>query len=442
MSGRFTLFSGEAAADSTGFEARPGAVLLELGGGLPRLLASGRTGEVERHPAAAGATRRALPRSVLLPALVNAHCHLDLTAIGPRPYDPAGGFTGWVDMIRAERRADGHDPAGAVREGVRRSLAGGVVAVGDIAGAMRAEAHEALRESSLMGVSFVEFFGAGARQAGAIAAMEALVERERRDRSPADAGPARVRLGLQPHATYSAGLALYRAAGRLQRRFGVPLATHLAETIDELEFIARGTGPMQDLIRRVGAWDDSVLDDLGRGKRPVTHLIGPLTASVFLAAHVNAINDEEIEALARTRTSVVFCPRAWEYFGHGRTLGPHRWRDMLEAGINVALGTDSIINLPPEESGRISPLDDARRLHTRERADPRVLLGMATTNGARALGLDPAWFTLAPPGGTEGRPIAGLIAVDAGEGAAGASALEAVMRSSAPAVLLAGVPPR
>ena len=79
---------------------------------------------------------------------------------------------------------------------------------------------------------------------------------------------------------------------------------------------------------------------------------------------------------------------------------------MLAAGINGALGTDSVASLPSDEADRLSPLDEMRLLWRRDATDATTLLAMGTVNGARALGLDEGRFTLSPG------PLSGLIGVD------------------------------
>jgi cytosine/adenosine deaminase-related metal-dependent hydrolase len=111
---------------------------------------------------------------------------------------------------------------------------------------------------------------------------------------------------------------------------------------------------------------------------------------------------------------------------------------MLVAGITVALGTDSIINLPPPgtdaDSWRISVLDEMRRLWKRDRTDPRTLLAMATTNGAAALGLARGEFLF-----ESGGPLLGLVALDVRGSDLHAPGLERALSSeSAPILLLAG----
>jgi cytosine/adenosine deaminase-related metal-dependent hydrolase len=195
-----------------------------------------------------------------------------------------------------------------------------------------------------------------------------------------------------------------------------PLATHLAETVEEQEFIANGRGPHREFLERIGVWSREALDDFGRGRTPVEHLFEVLRSSPFVAAHVNDADDEAIRLLSLTRTTVAYCPRASDYFGAAERFGPHRYRDMLAAGINVALGTDSIVNLPGDAAtvagGGMSVLDEMRHLFRRDASDPVTLLKLGTLNGALALGLEPGLFRL---GGeyAGGREIAGLVAVEA-----------------------------
>ncbi|MFN0134338.1 MAG: amidohydrolase family protein [Phycisphaerales bacterium] len=430
-------------ADCTGVTTAPRSAEEGEPGVGWELLAVGSIGEVEGHQAAAGATRRDLPNSLLIPGLVNAHCHLDLTEVGPRPYDPAVGFVGWLDVVRRSRPTDAEGIRRAVARGIELSLLGGTVAVGDIAGAPggrpNLEAWRVLRESALAGVSFLEFFGIGkGRERGREAVRLALDEAER-DGARADG---QMRLGLQPHAPNSVDRRLYEWAAAEATARGMPLATHLAETREERQFVAEGVGPQREFLEALGLWDESVLECVGRGQHPVRHLAPVLAAARFLVAHVNdAARREEsdggdvIEVLARTGTSVAYCPRASAYFGAPERLGPHRYLSMLAAGVNVALGTDSIINLPIEAARErgISVLDEMRLLSRRDGTDAITLLRMATTNGARALGLDPGEFRFRVPG-----RLAGLVAVDLGGEAARSAegVLEAALRSEAPARLI------
>jgi cytosine/adenosine deaminase-related metal-dependent hydrolase len=365
--------------DGAGIAAAPGVVLLEG----RRIVAAG-------APQSVGMPADALVvdhlDAVVMPALVNAHCHLDLSHIGPVGFE--GGFARWLENVRDRRATTDDAIAASVGRGIEMITAGGTALVGDIAGAGSPVPLEVLRRAPLAGVSYVEVFGHGRRQGGAIAAMRRTVA--------LDGGEAGgVRLGLQPHAPYSCGPEVYREAAAL----GVPLATHLAETVDEIRFVAEREGPFVDLLKGLGAWDETIE---AHHRHPVEAVAEWIDAASCLAAHVNYVEAAHLPLLAARGFRVVYCPRASRYFGHpvpGRT--GHRYRSMLEMGIDVALGTDSVLCLDTPD--RMSVLDEMRLLHGRDGTDPRLLLRMATVNGASALGVDPTFVTLAPG------PVAGLL---------------------------------
>lgn len=369
-------------ADATGVKGSPGAILIENG----EIVAAGAVTEIGECP---GADRLELPDSVVLPGLVNAHAHLDLTHIGPLPH--GNDFAAWLDRILDERRAVSDDGIRqSVLKGASLSIEGGTVLVGDISGAWSLEPIHALRESALAGVSYLEVFGIGENQSRAAERLREIV-------SGIALEEGGVRLGVSPHAPYTCGIELYEAAIRV----GLPIATHLAESLEELQFTATGDGAFANLLKKIGVWDQSIA---GHSCHPVK-LLGDQFAHVpLIAAHLNYVDDDCIEQMAQMPITVAYCPRASAYFGHPhQEHAPHRYRDMLSAGINVALGTDSIVCL--DTADRISVLDDMRFLHRRDGTDPTTLLQMATINGAKGLGFDQRLVTFDPG------PIAGIVAV-------------------------------
>lgn len=423
-----------AIADAITDTTAPGSLLLNIHPDQVSILAAG-TPESVNAPGLPTPDRTIdLPGHLLIPALVNAHTHLDLTHIGPVAHDPADGFVAWVDHIRSNRRSTPEGIADSVRAGIGLSVAGGSVAVGDIAGApagrFSTTPARVLAASRLAGVSFLEFFGIGTTAPGAIERLERFA-REDLPEMLAEMEQTPVRFGLQPHAPNTVDLGVYRWVAALGARHGLPLSTHLGETIEEREFIRSGTGPQRAMLERFGFWDPSVLHHVGKGLHPVAHLGPVLRSHRVLCAHVNDATDHAIAVLAGSGTPVVYCPRASAYFGADRSFGPHRYRDMLSAGVRVCLGTDSIVNLDTPD--RISVLDEMRLLHRRDGTDRRTLLAMGTINGAAALGLSQAAVTLAPG------PLAGLLAlpIDAQgpRGAAGDPWARAMSGNAPPTVL-------
>lgn len=358
-----------------------------------------------------------LPDAVLVPGFVNAHCHLDLTLVGPRDRPETGGFSAWLQVIRDNRPQEPADIVAAVQRGIELSIAGGVVAVGDIAGCVRSGPTlvpwQTLRRSALGGVSFLEFFAFGSMRDAALKRLRSTLD---------DAGPDRAMLGLQPHAPYSVSRTAYESVAEHAARLDLPLSTHLAETLDERSFIARASGPQRDFIEALNIWHESEAEHIGKGEHPVAHLAPLLARRPWLLAHLNDCPDAALDRLASTSCSVAYCPRASAYFDAPEALGPHRYRDMLARGINVCLGTDSIVNLPAaaatESTGGLSPLDDARLLYRRDATDPADLLAMLTINGARALGLDESAFAFTP-----NHALAGVCAVPVPAGSASPAGL-------------------
>jgi cytosine/adenosine deaminase-related metal-dependent hydrolase len=336
-------------------------ILIEQG----RVLAVGRADDLP----AADARWVEYPSSIVIPGLVNAHTHLELTAVGqlPRP----ASFVDWILALRAGAMAvlgDAARVAESARRGLADSLRFGVTTVGDIT-LNPLVTREVLRDSPIRGVSFGEVLG----MAGRIGQME-----ERLGAAVSQAFDREdFRAGIEPHAPYSLDLAGYRRCLEEARSRGLPLATHLAETPDEGEFLARHTGEFRRLWDALGGWTEGVSRAEGGPIRAMQG-IGLLDYPAVLA-HVNYVDDEELSILAGGRASVVYCPRTHAYFGHR----PHRFTEMLARGINVAIGTDSAASSPD-----LDLMEDLRLVH-RQRPDVAVetLFEMATVRGARALGM-------------------------------------------------------
>lgn len=363
------------------------------------MLAIGSADEVRTHPAWASATHRDLPGAVVAPALVNAHTHLDLTHIGPQPFGE-GGFSAWIDMVRSGRLVEDDAIAQSTRQGVAMLHKGGTVAVGDIVGTVNGAPSlapvRALDDAGVLGTAFLEFF---ALSPDGSPGTDRAIEHSR------ELQPQTIGLGLQPHAPYSASPRAYERA----RERGLPMCTHLAESMAERQIVAEGAGPMRDMLAGWGLWTDGVAALFGQGRSPVRHLQDYLAD--MLVVHLNDLGDADIELLAKAGSRVAYCPRSSAYFGADSVFGPHRYRDLLAAGVPVALGTDSIINLPPESVATrgICVLDEARLLLERDGTEPGVLLEMLYAHGPAAAGLPGEAFRM-----EAGAELAGLIVVDCG----------------------------
>jgi cytosine/adenosine deaminase-related metal-dependent hydrolase len=306
-----------------------------------------------------------LPRSVLLPGLINAHVHLELSNCECGA-SPGGTFGDWILSLRDRMRIDPANQeqsiADAVKNGIDQCLRFGVTCVGDITSAIEIS-RGVLRSSPLRAVSFGEALGlAKLRQRFVLSLERAANVMEQSER---------LRIGISPHAPYSVDL---------------PLATHLAESAEEEAFLKHHTGMFREIWNKLGLWDESVTTYPGS---PIAFAksIGLLDYPTLLA-HVNYCDDTEMDLLANGTASVVYCPRTHAYFGHP----PHSWREMLAKGINVAVGTDSCASSPD-----LNLLDDLRLLRKIAPEVPaEVIWEMATTHAARALMLHEAVGALSP----------------------------------------------
>lgn len=320
------------------------------------------------------------PDTLLLPGLVNAHVHLELSHLtpGPPPPDPASWL---LNVIRAAPQPgfEGDDAVRIATEfGIAECLRFGVTTVGDIT-TRPAVTRAALARSPLSAVSYGEVRAMAARRTLLEPRIEAALD-------PTNASDT-LHVGLSPHAPYSIEAAGYQRCLDLARRAGLPLTTHLAEFAEEAEFLDHHTGPFRQLWDALSAWDDQVPRIRG-GPIQLAHALGLLDYPGCLLAHVNYCTDADLDLLARGRAGVVYCPRTHAYFGHP----PHRWRDMLARGINVAVGTDSRASSPD-----LNLLDDLR--HLRRLAPdvpPLMLWELATSRAARAIGLSGLVGSLEP----------------------------------------------
>lgn len=345
-----------------------------------RVEAIGTEAQIDHHPGAQRAERLDRRDCVLIPGLVNAHTHLDLTHIGPREFGEFEHFAAWLDMIRQNRLEDPHAIAESVRQGVARSLAGGTVLVGDIAGCVKGQP-SALAGMALIGqpinaVSFVEFFSLNEKwqsvvhqavmQQGLLAKVAAASE---------DGG--HVMAGISPHAPYSvmpeAFACLLDPAdpmGRLMVQGHVPIMMHVAESLSERQFIHDGSGPIRALVERLGLFTPALQQRVGHGLTPLQHVARAIDARAgadgarLIGVHLNDVQDVDLEQ-GCVMQHAAYCPRSSSYFKHDVDMGPHRYREIIEGGSLLALGTDSIVNLDTPD--RISVLDEGRRLYRQAR---------------------------------------------------------------------------
>lgn len=350
-----------------------------------------------------------LGHGVLLPGLVNAHCHLELTHLAGR-VDGSRGFVNWVEGLLEQRARDTvTDVEAGIARGIAAALATGTAAIGDVSNTLLSV--PALAASPLRAVVFHELLGWDPAAAPAILSAADRRLGEAGGRSPAP----NVGIRLAAHAPHSVSAELMR--GIVAR--GGPAAVHLAESREESDFVREAGGEWAAFLSRRGLGHVAFA---GTGEGPVRHLdrIGGLRRGT-LCAHCVMAEADDCRLLAARGAAVVLCPRSNRALGLGRAPLP----DLLGAGVVCALGTDS-----PASAPSLDLLQDAAALH---RDWPEVeaarIVRMATLDGARALGLPglgdiavghPAALAFAPGPARIDDPFAFLVSGEASAGPVGA----------------------
>ena len=318
----------------------------------------------------------------LVPGLVNAHTHLEFSDLDQPLGHPGIPFTDWILHVvqnRAQQPVDAQarlkQKSAALRAGIEESAAAGVVGIGEIAsspfhcGLYRKILDQCGRDSLLINV-FLEQLGRDLEQLDArLRQLDTELSNFPRDDQ--------VSIGLSPHAPYSVHPELLSSMVGIAQQQHLTVAMHLAETKAELQLLAQRDGPFVDALKKLRAWFP---ESYPMGESVIDVLKQMNGVERLLIVHANYFDDSALDYLS-TRdkaTSVVYCPRTADYFGHL----DHPFPKMIERGINVAVGTDSRASNPD--------LDVFAELQwIRERYPkfcPETILRMGTINGASALG--------------------------------------------------------
>ena len=269
--------------------------------------------------------------AAILPGLVNAHTHLELSYL--RGEVPGGStFVEWIRSVMAAR-SRGLDPAApeileAIQSAIDESLASGTALVGDISNTLVTV--ELLERSPLAALVFYELIRFNAPD------PEDLV-RQALDRLGALRVDDRVRASLAAHAPYSVGPGLLRGIrAAVERRALGACSVHLSESAEELEFIQTGTGPWRALLEGLGSWDPSWV---APGVTPVEYLDGAgFLGPMVLAVHGVHMVANDLERLGSHGATLVTCPRSNRHTGAG--VPPVE--EFYRSGVRVAVGTDSL----------------------------------------------------------------------------------------------------
>ena len=310
----------------------------------------------------------------LMPGLVNAHCHLELTAM--RGFLEDLEFRRWILRLTFARRAvlDRDALLDSARYGVEEGVRAGITSYADTCES--GVVMQALREAGVRGVMYQEVFGPDPAQ------CETSI-RELREKV---AGlryleTALVRLGVSPHAPYTVSDDLFRATAQLAREQRLPMAIHIAESEIEHQLVASASGAFAEGLRRRG------IAVAPRASSPIALLesLGVLEVKPLLI-HCVRVDDADIARISGASCCVAHCPASNAKLGHG--IAPVD--ELRAAGVIVGIGSDSMASnnrMDILAEARLVLLGQRARLGSSETPDAAEVLEMATLGGATAIGV-------------------------------------------------------
>ncbi|MCA9321679.1 MAG: amidohydrolase family protein [Planctomycetes bacterium] len=324
--------------------------------------------------------------AVIFPGFVNAHAHLGCSFLAGVADD--AGFFEWITggiqprVMRALDQEQGRI-RDCARAAARELLAGGTTCVAE--GFFHDAGAEAGAAAGLRGRFHREFFGARAPDLDEYLARvrDQIADDQAQDWSGWE-------YGLAPHSLYTCPAAVLALLRDESKARGLPLTLHLDESPEEHLAFRDRRGPLWELL------SEGDPTRFRTGLRPVELIqeLGILETSPVLV-HLVQIEPADVAILADSQAGVVHCPSS----NLRLAVGTAPVLDLIEAGVAVALGTDSLAStgrLDMFEEMRLFLLGQRGRYATTRGLNTQRALELATLGGARVLGLDALIGTLTP----------------------------------------------
>ncbi len=311
-----------------------------------------------------------LDDAILMPGLVNLHTHIELPKSLYKIRTKT--FADWVlNLVAAKKKLTQTDFNNAVSAGIKYSVKTGTTTIGEIC--THDVSSSLLEQSGLHAVIFYEIISMD-QSSNPFPAFSV-------------AATPLIHVGISPHTPYTVSEKTLRLINGYTKKHHLLLAMHVAESKDEIRLLQRKKSGLEKLYQ-LAHWD---LDWAPHGTSSFEYLdrIGSLSPNL-LAVHAVQVTDEDLDLIKKHRVSVAHCPRSNRELGVGRMP----LKKMLDAGITVGLGTDSLASVPT-----LSMWDEMRyayRIHRQDGVSAEDIFKLATIGGARALGLEREIGTIEP----------------------------------------------
>jgi aminodeoxyfutalosine deaminase len=304
-----------------------------------------------------------LGEQVLLPGLINAHCHLDYTCLrGKIP--PQKSFTDWIRAINTEKsELSPNDYLASINNGFEEAKRFGTTAIANLTAFPELISQV---QSSIRTWWFAELIDIRAPERAnelVVSAIESL------GRSAA--------WGLAPHALFTASKDLFRRCEEIAQQKHILLTTHLAESREEMEMFRDASGPLYEFMLSIGRPRDDCGNETPLGL--FAGVLGDSALPQWIVAHLNELTESDFDLLERSNSKfhVVHCPRSHNYFGHS----PFAFDRLRSLNFNICLGTDSLAS--NEGLSLFAEMRTFQKNFTG--VSPEEIFQMVTVNPARAL---------------------------------------------------------
>jgi len=313
-------------------------------------------------------------QSAIIPGLINAHTHLELTAMRGYLENEESDFFAWLRKLTVARleRMTSDDIQVSATWGACEAARAGITSVGD-ASDSAGMSMRALKEVGLRGIVFQESFGPDPRLVD-----ENLLKLKTKVAELREIESVLVRVGVSPHAPYTVCGKQLELIAEFALTETLPLMMHAAESAAEESFLVHGRGIFADgLAKRNIEWSTPGVSTIQYLKERGVLATRPLLA------HCIRVDEKDIETIAETKSKVAHCPKSNAKLGHGRAP----LAAFLDRGIEVGLGSDSVAS-----NNTCDMLEEARFAALIARSDRLVTaaeaLSVATVGGAGCLGMN------------------------------------------------------
>jgi len=316
------------------------------------------------------------PGCVIMPGLVNAHSHLELTHFPSWKlrkgidYSPRTYVDWIIQIIKIRRALTRAELEHSVMEGIRVSLECGTTSIGEI---VSDRSLIPLYETTpISGRLYLEAIGQDPVRTGAL-----LEELENTLNSFTNG---RFRPGISPHAPHTLSTGFLKSLTELADRHSIPAAIHLSESKEEESFMADSTGKIADLLYPFADWNNYIPPPRRTTSAAFLEGLGVLTPRTSVV-HCVHVSPDDVQIIRRCGVSAILCPRSNERLAVGKAPAVL----LKKCGVPLALGTDSLAS-----NDSLSLWDEMRFLINEFPTvfSPQEVLEMATIGSAKALKLD------------------------------------------------------